>query len=91
MFDSGVFWIFVVLFIVFGPWRRGWRHRRERWGRGRDAAGSTPEPVSQPDRAVRDAQIEQLETRVAELESRLDFAERLLAPRREQVPPVGPG
>ena len=90
MFSNGWIWMVFAFFIVsrfggFGGWRRA------RWGRwDRDAAedsqrlpqGSRED--GEKDRR-REEQVEQLEARVAELESRLDFAERLLAPRRDQL------
>jgi len=94
MFSMGWFWIAIVVFFVMAPkWRRSRRGRwnaMDRWDpfrddpRDRDREGPSPEDKERQER--HDAQVEQLETRVAELESRLDFAERLLAPRREAAP-----
>ncbi len=61
--------------------------RRRRWGKwdmGRSRRGRDTETGDRevPNRQ-RDAQIDLLETRVAELESRLDYAERLLTQHRE--------
>lgn len=94
MFDSGWFWIFVVFFFIWGPvrWGRGHGRGRGAWhGWGWDQRGDASRERERPSREdverqqQRDAQVEGLEARVAELESRLDFAERLLAPRRDQV------
>ena len=72
----------LVVFVMFGAlrhhwWSRAWRHHAERRGQ-RDTV------VHEDLRARQDRdQIEELERRVAELESGLDFAERLLADRGE--------
>lgn len=84
-----MFWILAVLFFVFASRRRRW-HRR--WamagpmGYARDAewpqrppAAATPQPLAQPDRTL----VEALETRIAELETRLEFAERLMSKKAE--------
>ena len=70
-------WWIVFFFLPFIFWRRsGWRRYRD------------PHTLSRPtelDESIR-ARLElvdQLETRVAELENRLDFTERLLAERKE--------
>ena len=77
------FWFPLLFLLVFRPWRRAWRRRD--WGGGprvpRDR-GTDEREIEVRDQE-RQQQIEQLETRVNELESRLDFAERLLAQRRE--------
>jgi hypothetical protein len=74
----------VMLFLMLGPMRHRWRSGRRRqedeehhlphtsWVEGLEAREQR-----------RQDQIEQLEARVVELESRLDFAERLLAQRQE--------
>lgn len=88
MFSSAWFWMMLAVFFIMGPmrWRRG---RWDRWSRSdgdRDEQrerGSRETKESAERLQRRDEQVEQLEVRVAELESRLDFAERLLAPRRE--------
>ncbi len=90
MFSNGYFWIFLALFFIWGPWRyRAWgrRERGGRWG-GPDGGARVQGQDRDPEQdRRRDAQVDQLETRVAELESRLDFAERLLAPRRDPAIP----
>jgi hypothetical protein len=93
MFDSGWIWIFIAFFFIWGPMRRfRWGRGRGRWDRwGTDGQDGAPQDRQRPSKEDlekqqrRDEQVEQLEARVNELESRLDFAERLLAPRREQV------
>src|SRR3954467_15691298 len=93
-----IFWLFVALFFLFrsqrryvhrrwamsGPWAYGpsWGP----WGAARDAQWTqerqlpvTPQPLAQPDRTL----VESLESRIAELEQRLEFAERLMANRKE--------
>src|SRR5262245_4199682 len=86
----GWFFLACAMFFVFAPkWRRrrGWGRGGEQWepwgreGPRRERVRQTPEEKEKQEQ--REAQIEQLEARVAELESRLDFAERLLAPRRD--------
>jgi hypothetical protein len=88
-FFGMVFWI-VVLWFALRAWRRsdrcvpagprgywpGW-YRRDRYD-----VPAAPAPRGQPDR--RDEYIDSLETRVSELEERLDFTERLLAGRAEK-------
>jgi hypothetical protein len=58
------------------------------WGDPRDAqwaqqqqqqAPAIPQPLAQPDRTL----VESLESRIAELEQRLEFAERLMANRKD--------
>lgn len=74
-------WIFipVIMFLIFS--RRRWD-----WG-GRAPRRHDHESENQRGGEARDRQREEqinlLETRVAELESRLDYAERLLTQRRE--------
>ena len=59
------------------------------WGDARDAqwaqqqqqqqVPAIPQPLAQPDRTL----VESLESRIAELEQRLEFAERLMANRKD--------
>jgi len=83
---STMWWLFpLLLFLVFNPFRRRrWGYWPDRDGRV-ERGGPRRQEESETDEATlqRNNQIEQLESRVAELESRLDFAERLLAQRRE--------
>ena len=66
-------WIFpAMMFFWFGP-----RRRPRRWERD---AGPPRAELDEEARA-RLALVDQLETRVSELENRLDFTERLLADR----------
>jgi hypothetical protein len=88
-FFGMVFWI-VVLWFALRAWRRsdhcvavgprgywpGW-YRRDRYN-----VPETPAPRGRCD--DQDEYIDSLETRVSELEERLDFTERLLAGRNEQ-------
>jgi hypothetical protein len=77
------FWLVLIGLFVFA---RGRRRRWERWGRmdpryfghpwGERPSLQSPE---------RDAYVEQLETRVARLEERLDFTERLLEERARRT------
>jgi hypothetical protein len=90
-FFGMVFWIAVCWF-VFSVWRR---HRWERWAslgpRGygdrwspREWSGRGERSETQRGRLKQGDQqehIDALETRVSELEARLDFTERLLADR----------
>ena len=69
-------WWIVFFFLPFFFWRRSG------WGRHRDPRPPTPE-LDESVR-VRLELVDQLESRVAELENRLDFAERLLAERKEE-------
>lgn len=77
----------VVLSVVVPAVNRGvWGDRRHRRIRGGWDDGSAAETVAElrRDAAARDADLEALHSRVAELENRLDFTERLLARHREQ-------
>jgi len=69
-------WWIAFFFLPFFFWRR------LGWGRYRDPRPRTPE-LDESVR-VRLELVDQLESRVAELENRLDFAERLLAERKEE-------
>jgi hypothetical protein len=78
----GGWWLPFLLFGLFfwGPWRWGRRAGRweyERYSR-RDAR------LDESIKARLDL-VDQLETRVSELENRLDFTERLLAERRDAL------
>ncbi|MBI4502397.1 MAG: hypothetical protein HY700_14705 [Gemmatimonadetes bacterium] len=89
-------WFPILLLFLFGPFRRRryWRYQGWRESPPRPEGRSIEDSSKREEEQLRrDEQIESLETRVAELESRLDFAERLLAQRREnpalsETPPV---
>jgi len=94
-----LFWLAVALFFLFRSQRRymrrrwamsgamgyspwGWGH----WGDARNAPWApqaqlpvTPQPLAQPYKTL----VESLESRIAELEQRLEFAERLMATRKD--------
>jgi hypothetical protein len=84
-----VFWLPLILFLVFvlrgrprrGP--RGWGAHGRGWGPGWDERRQSPVPPPSLDEGVRARLelVEQLESRVTELENRLDFTERLLMNR----------
>ena len=91
-----MFWFAVIFFFMHASRRRRWRrwammqegafgpyglylaHERG-LERGLARRGLTPPQRREPDDP---ALVEQLESRIAELEQRLDFTERLLAERR---------
>jgi len=80
-------WLIIVFaFMLFGQAMRGYRGRR--WG-GRwkyePLAGAGQDEVKRIDAAIaeRDMVIEDLQRRLSEMESRLDFTERLLAERHD--------
>jgi hypothetical protein len=85
----------LVFLFIFGPFRRRyWRRRPWNWDwngmpRERDPEQSRSRAANEERDRRREDQIEQLETRVAELESRLDYTERLLTQRRESHPISG--
>jgi hypothetical protein len=73
-----MFWL--IPFLFFCMMARHWR--RARW------AHSFPGPSTRTDREHDEhrEQVDTLERRVAELEERLDFTERLLAQRNQGAP-----
>jgi hypothetical protein len=89
-FFGMLFWLAILWFVfrairrrerwaMMGP--RGyapWWYTRDRYDRSREV----PAPPRQ-ERGDQQSYIDSLETRVSELEERLDFTERLLASRRE--------
>lgn len=83
----GGWWIPLVLAALFfwGPWRWG-RRRMRPWDQDRYGPWRQPPRTPELEESVRARLdlVDQLETRVSELENRLDFAERLLAERREE-------
>ena len=68
---------------------RAGMHRRKRWkgwgGEWLDTPGSATGGDDEPRVAQLEGQVEQLHSQVAELAERLDFAERLLAQKRERT------
>ena len=86
-FFGMLFWI-LVLWFVFRAWRRSERYvavvPRGSWTwhpRDRYATRDLPSPPAAPE--VRQDYIDALESRISELEERLDFTERLLSKRQE--------
>ncbi len=76
----GFAWIFwLVPFLLFVTMTRQWR--RERWA----MAGRAVPPRLERELDEHRVYVDGLERRVAELEERLDFTERLLAQRSESV------
>lgn len=94
-FFGWIFWM-AMFWFALTAWRRwhrwrvvgpGWygAHRR-RWDSGEWSGPRRRDPAAREPRAQSDEQqpyIDALETRVSELEERLDFTERLLAGRGE--------
>jgi hypothetical protein len=77
MMSGWLFWMLVAFVIWRVVWARGCRAR----GRGRlDEYRGGSLGVEE-----RESYIDALETRVSDLEARLDFTERLLAGRREMA------
>ncbi len=72
------FWVWPLVMIWFFGMRRGWdfRPRGRRYPKRVDAL---PDPVLLAELDSQRNEIGGLEARMAELENRLDFAERLLA------------
>lgn len=70
-------WWIVFFFLPFIFWRRSG------WGRHRDPRDAPRSRELDESIRARLELVDQLETRVAELENRLDFTERLLADRKE--------
>ena len=67
----------------WGPWGRAAHNAQyaQQWAEQQQQpqVPATPQPLAQPDRTL----VESLESRIAELESRLEFAERLMANKKE--------
>jgi hypothetical protein len=68
----------------WGPWGRHAHNaewaRQQQWAQQQQAqVPAPPQPLAQPDRTL----VESLESRIAELESRLEFAERLMSNKKE--------
>ena len=82
-FFGMLFWI-LVLWFAYRAWRRSERYMavvpRAGWTgypRDRYATRDLPSPPARPE--VRQDYIDSLESRISELEERLDFTERLLS------------
>jgi len=91
-----IFWLAVIYFVMHSARRRRWRRWAMMQGmepgmfgpyglylaheRGIERGLAAPRQRREPEEP---ALVEQLESRIAELEQRLDFTERLLAERRE--------
>jgi len=94
------FWIFWVVALVFWAssmrrrhrWGRQWVMVGPGWypahvlRDGEPVSARAARGVPSRTREERDAEVEALESRIAELEQRLDFTERLLADRRKDAP-----
>jgi len=97
-----LFWFVPLIVLLSGMRRRRWRRWSMMhpgwyppypppWMRGRGYDDSPwPERGHGPARSLEDERstIEALESRVAQLEERLDFTERLLAGRQHAPPPA---
>jgi hypothetical protein len=79
------FWLIPIFFFWFFGMRRRFgdlpRHRRRKLAR--TEAGTAPDPELAAEVETQRSYISDLEARVAELENRLDFTERLLATRHQ--------
>lgn len=75
--------VLIIVLSAIGPMMRMifGEHAARKGGRGKGREDQRLDAAL----AERDAVIEDLQNRLSELESRLDFAERLLAERREQA------
>ena len=81
------FWLIpVVIFWSFGFRRRWEPHRPGRKRREREELAGQPELAAEVE--AQRAYIGDLEARVAELENRLDFTERLLSSRHHSESPA---
>ena len=80
----------MVLVVVFAVNQMA-RHSPHR--RGSDLTGGDRQALRElrDELAARDADLEALHGRVAELENRLDFTERLLARQQDLAPPAARG
>jgi hypothetical protein len=69
---------------AWGPWGRAAHNAKysQQWAgqqHQQPQMPATPQPLAQPDRTL----VESLESRIAELETRLEFTERLMANKKE--------
>ena len=95
-FFGFVFWMVVLYFAfkwwtrherrhaVYGP-QKGWYDSGEFYDRRPRKLGRKAEQALARNAEEQQSYIESLESRVSELEERLDFTERLLAERKETV------
>lgn len=94
---SGIWTLLIVFFVVIPSVRwsvaaAGWGMKNgKRWGRYHGGQWDEDRPSRKQVVALREeldsqlADVDSLHSRVAELEDRLDFAERLLAERRDRA------
>jgi hypothetical protein len=92
-FFGMLFWV-AVLWFAIRAWRRsqgcvpmGSRGYAPGWYTGGYRYGGSSSPPAPAPPSDREEYIESLETRLTELEERLDFTERLLASRQEPATP----
>ncbi|HEU5171138.1 MAG TPA: hypothetical protein VFU46_11405 [Gemmatimonadales bacterium] len=78
--EHGWAWWWLIPMLMFFWWGP-WAHRRRHWQRDDRHERARVAELDEEIRA-RLATVDQLETRVAELENRLDFTERLLSEGR---------
>ncbi len=79
-------WMMFVLIMMFmGPMMRMMFGGRGPWGKHGRVEGAGRDEIKRLEGALaeRDAMLDDLQQRMSELESRLDFTERLLTERRE--------
>jgi len=84
-------WIFLIVLVsMLGPLLRSMFHDGDWSGRSRRVRGRGKSRPDELDVALgeRDAVIEDLQRRLSELESRLDFTERLLVERNPSEQPA---
>jgi len=90
-----MFWVVALLFWVMATrrrraWRRwvmvgpGWHPAVWALHEGEPTTAAMVPPSARRPREERDREVEALETRIAELEQRLDFTERLLESRQQR-------
>jgi len=89
MFAQFPSWMMFVLIVMFmGPMMRMmFGAKRGRWGRFEGLESGSREEIRRLEGVVanRDVMLDDLQQRMSELESRLDFTERLLAERQHSV------
>lgn len=65
----------------WGPWGDARNAQAAQWAQHQQMP-APPQPLAQSDRTL----VESLESRIAELETRLEFAERLMSNRKDDSP-----